>query len=263
MSRCLSFLASIAAIGLGALDADEKHNPEHFYLHKTQTSHPAEWSYEGANGPSHWGQLSPAYSVADSGRRQSPIDLHAAMSRDLPPLKLKYRPSRIHLIYNGHTIQDNEDAGSCEILNGKRFELQQFHFHSPSEHTVNGRHYPMEMHLVHKAKDGSVAVIGVFIEMGEHNPDFEPLWSHLPGKENPRRDAGQLVDVSRMLPESRLYFSYEGSFTTPPCTEGVHWAVLKSPVMLSADQIDRFRTVIHGNNRPVQALNGRSVFCSP
>lgn len=257
-------LIRIAAVGCTIFNAGMVHaeddEREHHYLHKQEQPHAAEWGYTGQTGPSFWGQLSPKYALAKTGRQQSPIDLHEAQSRDLPPLKLKYQPSKIHLIYNGHTIQENEDPGSCEIVAGKRYELQQFHFHSPSEHTVNGRHYPMEMHLVHKSADGQVAVVGVLLEMGKHNHAFDKLWEQLPDANNTQRDSEQTIDVSTLLPSRHEYYSYMGSFTTPPCTEDVKWAVLKTPVPLSAAQIDRFRRVIHGNNRPVQPLNGRSVW---
>lgn len=234
----------------------------HHYLHKQEQPHAVTWGYTGKVGPAFWGDLSPEYALAKSGRRQSPIDLHDALSRDLPPLKLRYRPSKIHLIYNGHTIQENEDPGSCEIVAGKRYELQQFHFHSPSEHTVDGRHFPMEMHLVHKTAAGEVAVVAVLLQMGEHNHAFDALWRLLPDADHRQRDSDQEIDVSQLLPSRHEYYSYTGSFTTPPCTEDVKWAVLKDPVTLSAGQIEQFRRVIHGNNRPVQPLNGRTVLLS-
>ena len=165
-------------------------------------------------------------------------------------------------MYNGHTIQENEDPGSFGMAGDQTFELQQFHFHSPSEHTVDGKHLPMEMHLVHMAKNGTVAVIGVFVREGAHNHSFDRLWSLLPDQLTPKIDLEQKIDTESLLPESRDYYYYDGSFTTPPCTEKVKWLVLKQPVNLSKAQIERFRKVINHNNRPVQPLNGRKILVS-
>lgn len=233
--------------------------PVHHYLKKTKSDHAARWSYRGDSGPARWGDLSPDYVLAKTGREQSPIDLHSASSASLPELRFHYKPSKIHLIYNGHTVQENEDPGSFGSVGEKRLELQQFHFHSPSEHTVDGNHFPMEMHLVHKASDGTVGVVAVFIRQGEHNKAFDHVWNLLPDANEPKRDSELRIDTMALLPESRGYYSYHGSFTTPPCTEQVKWVVLKTPVELSKRQIERFRLVIDGNNRPVQPLNGRTT----
>jgi carbonic anhydrase len=242
---------------------DSKPAAEHHYFHKKekQKPHAADWGYSGATGPSHWGELSLQYVLAKDGKRQSPIDIHNTLSQALPRIDFHYRPSRIHLIYNGHTIQENEDPGSFGIVNDK-FELHQFHFHAPSEHTVDGKHFPMEMHLVHKAQDGTSGVVAVFIQAGEHNRAFDPVWEHLPDANRPKQDVNITINASSLLPEDTSYYSYDGSFTTPPCTEQVKWIVLAKPVSLSRQQIMRFREVIHDNNRPVQPLNGRRVFRS-
>jgi carbonic anhydrase len=239
-----------------------EHN-EHPYFHKQEREkpHAAEWSYTGETGPSHWGELCPEYVLAKEGKQQSPIDLRNTLSKALPRLDFKYRPSRIHLIYNGHTIQENEDPGSFGMAN-KEFELQQFHFHAPSEHTVDGKHFPMEMHLVHKAKDGTSGVVAVLIQEGEHNRAFDPVWDNLPDANRPEKDVVIKIDATSLLPTDTSYFSYDGSFTTPPCSEQVKWAILAEPVRLSKQQIMRFREVIHGNNRPLQPLHGRQVFRS-
>jgi carbonic anhydrase len=224
------------------------HN-EHPYFHKQEREkpHAAEWSYSGETSPSHWGELCPEYAVAKTGKQQSPIDLRNTLSKALPRLDFKYRPSRIHLIYNGHTIQENEDPGSFGIANDK-FELQQFHFHAPSEHTVDGKHFPMEMHLVHKAQDGTSGVVAVFIKEGEHNRAFDPVWDNLPDASRPKQDAEIKIDTSSLLPGDTSYYSYDGSFTTPPCTEQVKWVILVEPISMSKQQIMRFREVIHAKS---------------
>jgi len=235
---------------------------EHHYFHKEEKPHAAHWSYQGETGPEHWGDLDTDYSAAKNGQQQSPIDIRDAVSKTLPKLEFKYNPSRIHLIYNGHTIQENEDSGSFVIDGDIRPKLEQFHFHSPSEHTVNGKQYPMEMHLVHKAPDGTVGVVAVFIEEGKHNRAFDPVWFSMPDANQPKRDSNVTIDTQALLPKNHSYYRYDGSFTTPPCTEQVKWFVLTMPVNLSKEQIMRFRTVIDGNNRPIQARNNRTIFRS-
>lgn len=236
--------------------------PVHHYLVKTERPHAAHWSYSGKTGPKFWGDLSPEYRLARTGKRQSPIDIRNTIPTPAQRLNFNYEPSKIHLIFNGHTIQENEDPGSYGLAGGRRFQLQQFHFHSPSEHTIDGNHFPMEMHLVHKAADGTVGVVAVFIREGEHNDAFDPVWNMLPDANSPNRESDVEIDTAAMLPDSPRYYSYEGSFTTPPCTEQVKWIVLADPVSLSKAQIERFRMVIDGNNRPVQPLNGRQILRS-
>jgi carbonic anhydrase len=243
---------------------DKKPAAEHYYFHDQEQKkpHAAEWSYSGDTGPSHWGELSPEYVLAKDGKQQSPIDVRNTLAKVLPKIQFNYRPTQIHLIYNGHTIQENEDPGGFGMANDKKFELQQFHFHAPSEHTVGGKHFPMEMHLVHKAQDGTSGVVAVFIEEGEHNRAFDPVWDNLPDANRPKQDAKIRIDATSLLPQDTSYYAYDGSFTTPPCTEQVKWIILAQPVSMSKQQITRFRAVIDGNNRPVQPLNGRQVFRS-
>ena len=237
---------------------------EHPYFHKTEKDQPhaAEWGYSGRIGPTHWGELAPEFILAKAGKQQSPIDIHHTLPKSLPTLEFNYQPSRIHLIYNGHTIQENEDPGGFAMANGRNFKLQQFHFHAPSEHTVDGQQFPMEMHLVHKADDGTSGVVAVLIKEGAHNRAFDPVWDILPDATRPKKEAETSIDASSLLPKDTSYFSYDGSFTTPPCTEQVKWVILAQPVSLSKQQIMRFRKVIHDNNRPVQPLNQRQVFRS-
>ena len=148
---------------------------EHHYFHKVARSHAAEWSYDGTSGPERWGDLSPEYVLATQGRRQSPIDITGAVSQALPEIELDYHPSRIDLVYNGHTVEEIEDKHSAINVDGQQFVLRQFHFHAPSEHTIDGKHAAMEMHLVHKTDAGQIAVIGVLIEPGADNPAFDAV----------------------------------------------------------------------------------------
>lgn len=256
LRRPLVFVTMAAVLAACATE------PEHHYFHREEQAPPAEWGYEGEIGPERWGDLSPDYALAKSGIEQSPIDLYDGASLDLPEIDFHYRPTRIDLVYNGHTVEQ-EDTGGCYIeVGGNRYTLAQFHFHSPSEHTVNGRHAEMELHLVHKDHGGNVAVVSVLIEEGSENPAFAPVWSNLPTDANRKRESAAVVDPGALLPADRGYLRYMGSFTTPPCTEGVLWLVLRSPGELSAAQIAAFRAVLDGNNRPVQPLNGRAISVS-
>lgn len=236
--------------------------PSHHYFHKEEKPHAAEWGYEGQSGPKHWGDLSPDYVLAKTGQQQSPIDISKSQPMPLPEINFSYGPSQIDLVYNGHTVEEVEDHQSTIEFDGKTFVLQQFHFHSPSEHTVDGQHFDMEMHLVHKSDDGEIAVVGVLISEGADNAAFDQIWNYLPSAANRERKEKMTVDAATLLPSDHGYYRYTGSFTTPPCTEDVLWMVLKSPVELSAGQIRTFRAIIEGNNRPVQPLNDRTVAVS-
>ncbi len=227
------------------------------------------WDYESAGGPSAWGQISPKYATCGAGQSQSPIDISTTSVAELPPLQAQYRSVSLHIVHHahkadvvntGHTIQINYPDADSLSVGTETFGLLQYHFHSPSEHTVNGRHSPMEMHMVHKSAAGNLAVVGVFIEEGAPNAAFDPVWANLPavkGSEQHLEDVK--VDVNQLLPIVRTTYRYDGSLTTPPCSESVKWLVMTTPIQLSATQIGTFRAIIQGNNRPVQPLNGRIV----
>ena len=232
---------------------------EHHYFHKTEKPHAAEWTYTGDTGPSHWGDLSPKYVLAKEGKQQSPINLVNPDEAVLPPLEISYRPARINLIYNGHTVEELEEAGSSLTVGGNSFALKQFHFHAPSEHTIDGKHAAMEMHLVHLDDAGRIAVVGVMIQEGAENPAFDPVWDYLPTELNKKVEYGATIDAADLLPGDKRYFHYVGSLTTPPCSQGVNWYVLLNPVEMSREQIDKFTAIINHNNRPVQPLNDRVV----
>jgi carbonic anhydrase len=227
------------------------------------------WSYEGEAGPAAWGTLSPDWSPCGGGKNQSPIDIDQTVRADLPEMRAAYPPVSLKIIHaahiadginNGHTIQVNYTNGDVLTIGSEQFQLVQYHFHIPSEHTVKGQHHAMEMHLVHKSAAGRLAVIGVFIDEGAHNAAFDPLLANLPstkGAETHINDV--MVDVNQLLPSSLESYRYDGSLTTPPCSEGVKWIVMTTPIQMSAEQIAAFRALINGNNRPVQPLNGRTV----
>jgi carbonic anhydrase len=220
-------------------------------------------------GPAQWGKLSPTWAVCSEGRAQSPIDIDKTEQADLPALKAQFRPAELKIVHHehmadvintGHSIQVNYTEGDKLKLGSEEFELIQYHFHHPSEHTVAGKHFPMEMHMVHKSADSKLAVVGVFITEGAPNPSFEPVWANLPQSKSTEYHLEHVkVDVNRLLPESTTSYRYTGSLTTPPCSEDVKWIVMSMPVQLSAKQIQSFRTILKENNRPTQPLNSRMI----
>ncbi len=225
------------------------------------------WSYGGKDGPRFWGNLDPDFSLCKDGHSQSPIDIAKTSPASLKKLKADFSPVKLQIVHhehiadeinNGHTIQINYSEGDTLTIGDVSFELIQFHFHSPSEHTVKGKHYPMEMHFVHKSVTGALAVVGVFIEQGAHNTAFDPIWSNLPTKKGVESHFEHVqVNVDDLLPHNTESYRYDGSLTTPPCSEGVRWIVMKSPIQLSAEQIGKFTALVKGNNRPVQPLYHR------
>ncbi|NKB88817.1 MAG: hypothetical protein GKS06_11425 [Acidobacteria bacterium] len=230
---------------------------------------PPHWTYEGQTGPAAWGGLSAEFSACAEGMQQSPIDITGALAETLPELRAQFGEVALRIVHaehvadainNGHTIQVNYTEGDMLSVDDTDYELVQYHFHSPSEHTVEGAHFPMEMHFVHAAADGALAVIGVFIEEGEHNDAFDPIWNNLPQEQGVENHIGEVtVDVDQLLPANATSYRYAGSLTTPPCSEGVAWIVMTEPIQLSGEQIGAFTALIEGNNRPVQPLNGRPI----
>ncbi len=219
------------------------------------------WSYEGTGGPERWGKLNPEYETCARGQRQSPIDIKGGARLDLQPIAFDYKPSPLRIVDNGHTVQVNYAEGSSITVAGERYELKQFHFHKPAEERIDGRRFDMVAHLVHRSSEGRLAVIAVRFEAREQsNPFLRALWPHLPleqGRESAPRDV--TIDANAMLPEVRTYFTYIGSLTTPPCTEGVLWLVLKTPVEIAPDQVAVFGKLYSMNARPVQPAHGRLI----
>ena len=217
------------------------------------------WSYEGDTGPEHWGELSPDFAACSQGVEQSPVDIPANAPDNPANIGFKYQPSAVNIFNNGHTVQVNYDQGSSIVLDGTTYDLVQFHFHAASEHEIGGAHDPMELHLVHKNAQGGLAVIGILLKAGAENPAYAPVLQNLPPQESqPTPVAGATVDANALLPAQRDYWRYNGSLTTPPCSEGVKWLVMSTPVELSEAQIAAFTTIFQNNERPVQPLNART-----
>jgi carbonic anhydrase len=219
-----------------------------------------QWSYGGDEGPAHWGDLEPEYADCKLGQHQSPIDIRGAKSERLPTIQVDYKPSPLKIINNGHTIQINYEPGSFITVSGARYQLRQFHFHHPSEEKINGKQYDMVIHFVHADDKGRLAVIAVLVNQGTANPAIQKLWENMPktdGKE--KAVAGVEINAASLLPESRGYYTFDGSLTTPPCSEGVTWFVLKTPFEISADQVESFARLYPNNARPTQARNDRLI----
>jgi len=220
----------------------------------------AHWSYEGHGGPAQWAELEKDYATCGLGKIQSPINITETKKEKLAEIEFSYQPSTLKLLNNGHTIQVNVADGSSIKIDADQYKLVQYHFHTPSEEQVQGKYFAMVAHLVHKNAAGQLAVVAVLFEQGRENEALKPVWSKLPEKESIEQAFAETkVNAAQLLPATKGYYAFEGSLTTPPCSEGVRWLVLKQPVELSAQQLAQFRSIIHSNARPVQPLNGRVV----
>ncbi len=219
----------------------------------------AHWAYEGAAGPSAWGRLKPEFAACSTGKRQSPIDIREGMKLELEPVQFTYLPSAVRVIDNGHTVQVNVAGGNFIEVMGRRYELLQFHFHRPSEERIDGRQFDMVAHLVHRDPEGRLAVIAVLLGRGSAQPLIQTVWNNLPLEKGEEQSVRPLLDLTALLPPDRSYYTYMGSLTTPPCTEGVLWMVMKTPVSVSPEQIAIFSRLYPMNARPVQSLAGRLI----
>jgi carbonic anhydrase len=219
------------------------------------------WGYSGEEGPEHWGELSSEYTACATGKNQTPINVAGMVDAELPPLVFDYKPDGgQEVINNGHTIQVNFVPGSTIKVDDKTFELLQFHFHSPSENHIEGKSFPMEAHFVHKDKDGNLAVLALMYTEGEENHELEKAWKGMPKEAGEKATLSQAVSADALLPQNLDYYRFDGSLTTPPCSEGVRWLVLKANSTASKQQIEEFQHVMHHpNNRPLQPLNARVI----
>lgn len=236
--------------------------------HGTQTaatppaasSHGPAWAYAGQTGPERWASLSRDFELCGIGAMQSPIDMSHFNGASVEPIAFDYKLSPLEIVHNGHTVQVNFAPGSGITIEGKRFELLQTHFHKPSEHSLGGRQSAMELHLVHKSAAGELAVIGVMMEVGDDNMALSEFWGAMPQQAGPPRvEARILINARDLLPSETGYYRYMGSLTTPPCSEGVNWFVMREPVSISLAQIERFAAAVGDNARPVQPVNQRFV----
>lgn len=223
------------------------------------SDHHAHWSYSGEHGAKQWGDMEPGFAECKLGKQQSPIDIRGAAKAVLPNIGFDYKPGAAEVVNNGHTIQVNLAAGGAVMLDSGEYKLLQFHFHTPSEERIKGKAYPMVAHLVHKNAEGMLAVVAVLLKEGKENAALKTLFAALPAKEGASISLEGGINPADILPAKRNYYKFVGSLTTPPCSEGVRWQVLKQPVELSKAQIAAFQKLYKMNARPVQPLNGRRI----
>ena len=217
------------------------------------------WNYCGENSPVNWGSLSPEFHTCSNGVNQSPIDLKNFVDAKLTDIPFNYNTTSTEILNNGHTVQVNIAKGSTIKVDGTPFELKQFHFHTPSENNIKGKSFPLEAHFVHASKDGSLAVVALMFNEGKENQELKQFWDKMPMKEGDKTEL-KVKDIQNLLPKNRDYYRFNGSLTTPPCTEGVRWIVLKEATTLSKAQTEKFAKVLgHSNNRPIQPQNARVI----
>jgi carbonic anhydrase len=221
--------------------------------------HAAHWGYGGAGGPEQWGDMKAEFSACNTGSRQSPIDIRSGIRVDLEPIQFDYRASGFSVIDTGHTVQVNIEGGNSIEVQGRRYDLLQFHFHRPSEERINGRQFDMVAHLVHKDPEGRLAVVAVLLDRGSANSLVQTVWNNLPLEKNSEVSVRGTLDLNHLLPADRRYFTYMGSLTTPPCSEGVLWMVMQQPVPITTDQVGVFSRLYPMNARPVQSAAGRLI----
>ena len=222
-------------------------------------AHAPHWDYQGDGGPQCWGRLKPEFEKCSSGARQSPIDIRDGIKVQLDAVQFDYKPSGFRVIDNGHTVQVNVAAGNSIEVMGRRYDLLQFHFHRPSEERINGRQFDMVAHLVHKDPEGRLAVVAVLLERGSAHALVQTVWNNLPREKGEALAARTALDMNQLLPPDRRYYTYMGSLTTPPCSEGVLWMVMQQAVPIAPQQIDIFAHLYPMNARPIQQASGRLI----
>ncbi len=221
------------------------------------------WSYDEETGPHQWHCLTSEFEVCGNGKRQTPIDITTSIKADLPPLKFDYRPIPLVIENNGHTIQVTADTGGVLKVGENSYQLLQFHSHTPSENAINGKRFDMVIHFVHQNIHGQLAVVSTLLEVGSTtNSAIDTLWKFMPQTPGEPQQHDIQIDINQLLPKEREYFTFEGSLTTPPCTEGVKWILLKQPLSISAAQLAQYRALYPENARPLQPLNGREILSS-
>jgi carbonic anhydrase len=228
--------------------------------HSKGSEHKPHWTYEGKEGPESWSKLSSEFAACAAGRNQSPINIDTTTHAALKPLKSIQKFPAKDIFNNGHTVQINFREGNMLVLDSAAYQMKQVHFHAPSENTIHGKSFPLEAHFVHADSKGNLTVIGVMYTEGKANVGLEKLWAQMPNEVGEPVVLKSRVIPSELIPENRTYYRFSGSLTTPPCSEGVRWLVLKTPLTASKEQIEDFKKAVkHNNNRPIQELNGRVI----
>jgi carbonic anhydrase len=218
------------------------------------------WDYEGPRGPESWGQLNSKYKRCETGQRQSPINLVWQRPQKFRPLKVNYGPGQATIINAGYTFRLELTPQSSIRFQNEDYILEKIEFRTPSEHQLSGNSFPMEVQFYHRSSNGLKQVIMSALAIsGRESPWFELLWQISSTQPQFQSSNSFPFDPSQVVPDRQTYYNYEGSLTHPPCLEGVQWIVMNTPVQLSADQLNRFRSLFGSNNRPIQPLNNRKV----
>ena len=255
----LMFLVLSSVLAHSVLASEKSNYPTNTQEMATKNLQ-AHWDYLGVEDPNHWGMLSKEYQTCETGNRQSPINITMAHQGDhQQKLEFHYQTSQLHEMNNGHTIQVSHVSGCRIDLNDHTYKLRQFHFHAPSEHHIEGKAFPMEMHLVHQDETGHVLVIAVLMQTDATQPVLSKLWKWLPEQTEKEVSIPLELSLSDVLPTNTHHYTYSGSLTTPPCTEGVQWIVLKEPMHVTKQDVDQFVHIIGHNARPIQPLRNRPI----
>jgi carbonic anhydrase len=222
---------------------------------KGAKAHAVHWDYVGEMGPDKWGDEFP---TCAKGTKQSPLNIVGPFEKSKDVLAVSYKEGALKILNNGHTIQVNVEPGSTLKINKDVYNLLQFHFHRPSEEQIDGKPMAMVAHFVHKNAEGKLAVLGVLLNEGKDNDAIKTIWDKAPKSEGPELVVeGVKFNPAVLVPAALTHYSYEGSLTTPPCTEGVNFFILKTTMDIGKKQVADFP--YKKNARPVQALNGRKI----
>lgn len=220
------------------------------------------WGYQGDAGPAAWAGLKSEYSLCMTGERQSPIDIRGGLAVNLDPVRFDYQASKFAVLDDGHTVQVQPAPGNVITVGARRFELQQLHFHRPSEERIDGRQFEMSLHLVHQDEQGKLAIVALLFDEGPPNAVVQHVWNNLPLERGEAMPAREALELAALLPNDRRYYTYMGSMTTPPCSEGVQWIVMRAPQSLTPAQIAIFSRIYPMNARPLQSAAGRRILQS-
>lgn len=224
---------------------------------------PDNWSYYGGKGPSNWYKLDPSFSACREGKQQSPIDIRGVKANNaLPAIDFHYVSGPVTLVNTGHTVRINVAPGGYILLGGDRYDLVEFHFHHPAEDLVNGKLSDLVIDLVHKNTSGELAIIAVRVDEGQVNGSLAALWPSLPRVAGATATLQDPFNPLGLLPPDRRYWTYTGSITVPPCTEGVRWLVMQTATQFSQDQMESFARLYPDNARQVQPMRGRKIEAS-
>lgn len=250
----------LVAMITGCADAaDPGASPTATPAQPSQGEAPAQWSYEGASGPQNWAELDDEFTTCSTGTAQSPIDVPSSTALSSEPIELDYTASDFQARDTGHTVEFHSLSPQSITVDGTQYTFKQMHYHAPSEHTLDGASYEAEFHFVHQADDGALAVVGMLATAGENNATWSSVIEAVPATRGGEAPEVTGLTLASLLPDSLDHYAYDGSLTTPPCSENVRWLLLQTPIELGADQISELRSAHSDNNRPTQPLNDREV----